>query len=132
MTMRIAELPPIVFLDKQGGHKLELRRCGGQIAHLSDLIQARMPGARRVGILFRSTPELVLYWLAVLDSGKTPLIMQYPTKKLSLDYWQNTLAGTIDMLAIDGIVCGLEMQDALSGRSTRLVHEGGFPEADRE
>src|SRR5437763_3110676 len=91
-----------------------------------------MPGAQRVGILFRSSPDLVLYWLAVLDSGKTPLIMQYPTKKLSLDYWQNTLAGTIDMLAIDGIVCGLEMQDALSGLSTLLVHEGGFPEADRE
>src|SRR5215471_16954161 len=91
-----------------------------------------MPDARRVGVLFRSTPELVLYWLAVLDSGKTPLIMQYPTKKLSLDYWQNTLASTIDMLTIDGIVCGPEMQDALSGLAILLVHEGGFPEADRE
>src|SRR5438105_6216742 len=120
MTMRIAELPPIVFLDKQGGHKLELRRCGGQIAHLSDLIQARMPGAQRVGILFRSTPDLVLYWLAVLDSGKTPLIMQYPTKKLSLDYWRNTLVSTVDTLTIDGIVCGPEMRDALSRLATLL------------
>src|SRR5205085_3239378 len=91
-----------------------------------------MPGAQRVGSLFRSSPDLVLYWLAVLDSGKTPLIMQYPTKKLSLDYWQNTLVSTIDMLTIDGIVCGPEMRDALSGLSTLLIHEGGFPEAGRE
>src|SRR5207248_7565680 len=130
VDMRIAELPPLVFLDNRGVQKLELARHGRQIAYISGLLKTRMPSAQRVGILFRSTPELVLYWLAVLDSGKTPLIMQYPTKKLSLDYWQNTLAGTIDMLAIDGIVCGLEMQDALSGLSTLLVHEGGFPEAD--
>jgi acyl-CoA synthetase (AMP-forming)/AMP-acid ligase II len=130
--MIIAELPTVVFLDERGGQTLRLDRCGRQIAHLSDLIQARMPSARRVGILFRSTPELVLYWLAVLDSGKTPLILQYPTKKLSLDYWQNTLANTIAMLAIDGIVCGPELQDAPSGLATLLIHEGGCPEADRE
>src|SRR6184192_2027254 len=98
MAMIIAELPTILFLDQRGSQRLHLDRCGSQIAYLSDLIQARMPGARRVGILFRSTPELVLYWLAVLDSGKTPLIMQYPTKKLSTDYWQATLLNTIDSL----------------------------------
>src|SRR5918911_2837596 len=130
--MIIAELPTVVFLDERGGQKLHLDRCGRQIAYLSDLIQARMPSARRVGILFRSTPELVLYWLAVLDSGKTPLIMQYPTKKLSLDYWQHTLASTTDMLSIDGIVCAPEVKNALSGLATLLVHEGAIPEADRE
>jgi len=130
--MIIAESPTIVFLEKQGGQRLELHRCGRQIAHLSDLIQARMPGAKRVGILFRSSADLVLYWLAALESGKTPLIMQYPTKKLSLDYWKNTLVSTIDTLAIDGIVCGPEMRDALSGLSTLLVHEGEFEEAERE
>src|ERR1051326_3875198 len=132
MAMIIAESPTIVFLEKQGGQRLELHRCGRQIAHLSDLIQARMPGAKRVGILFRSSADLVLCWLAALDSGKTPLIMQYPTKKLSLDYWKNTLVSTIDTLAIDGIVCGPEMRDALSGLSTLLVHEGEFEEAERE
>src|SRR5262249_49318595 len=127
--MIIAELPTITFLGERGGETLHLNRCGRQIAYLSDLIQARMPDTRRVGILFRSTPELVLYWLAVLDGGKTPLILQYPTKKLAQDYWQNTLAGTIEMLTIDGIVCGPEIEGALSGLAPLLVHEGGFPEA---
>lgn len=130
--MRIADLPDIVFVDDQGSRKLELAKYGRQIACLSDLLKLRMPSARRIGILFRSTPELVLYWLAALDSGKTPLIMQYPTKKLSIDYWQSTLLNTIDSLKIDGVVCGPEMREALSSLSTLLIHEGAFREADRE
>src|SRR5438067_9143710 len=108
--MRIADLPYVVFVGDRGSRKLELAKHGRQIAHLSDLLKLRMPSARRIGILFRSTPELVLYWLAALDSGKTPLIMQYPTKKLSIDYWQTTLLNTIDSLKIDGLVCGPEMR----------------------
>src|SRR5207248_4500763 len=132
VDMRIAELPPLVFLDNRGVQKLELARHGRQIAYISGLLKTRMPSARRIGILFQSTPELVLYWLAALDSGKTPLIMQYPTKKLSIDYWQTTLLNTIDSLKIDGLVCGPEMRATLSGLSTLLIHEGGFREADRE
>lgn len=48
-------------------------------------------------------------WLAVLSSGKTPCILQYPTRKQSVEYWERSIEHVVEVCSIDCIVQSEEL-----------------------
>lgn len=129
--MKISQLPTVTFVERGSSRVLDLPRSGRRIAALSGAIQRHFDSASRIGILFRTSEELILYWLACLEANKVPLILQYPTRKLSRDYWLRTLSQTIENLNIGGIICGAEMSSEVGHAVRQLVHEPNLEIGDR-
>ncbi|GAA0759944.1 hypothetical protein GCM10009107_41890 [Ideonella azotifigens] len=76
------------------------------------------PGAV-VGLLHQSGPALVLDWLAALAAGFKPLMMQYPTKKQSFQYWSESVSNTmalaeVSLLLVDTHCGGLLENSSVS------------------
>jgi acyl-CoA synthetase (AMP-forming)/AMP-acid ligase II len=105
--LSITRLPRITFVeDRDRETVLELSESGRVIRALSQLIRSRFEGDEQdaIGIIFPAGPLLVLSWLAVLDAGKTPVILSYPTRKLSKEYWCETIYHTCDTLGVQCII----------------------------
>lgn len=66
-------------------------------------VDAAFSAAERIGIIAPTCPEALSCWRAVLLSGRTPVMMQFPTPKLSRAYWHHEIANAVDTLRIDGI-----------------------------
>lgn len=103
--MLVSRFPEVTFIDDGGGEThLDLSSAGHEIAALAASLDIRLGGARRVGLVFRSGPELVLSWLAVLACGREPLILQYPTRKQTWLDWSRSVAHTVEAAAVDAIL----------------------------
>lgn len=119
--MIIKSLPEFVFMDEKGGYKrYDLSKAGREIRWLSEKIRKNFAEEKRIGLLFTTSYELVLYWLAVLDAGKEPLVMQYPTAKQGKEYWLESVRHTIGSVGIGGIISGREFEGA--GLKTLVRH----------
>ncbi|MBU2699173.1 acyl-CoA synthetase (AMP-forming)/AMP-acid ligase II/tetratricopeptide (TPR) repeat protein [Sporomusaceae bacterium BoRhaA] len=129
----IRRLPDIHFIDTEKDYTLKLSECGRKIRYLSEVIQVKFGEKKKIGLVFPSAPELVLQWLAVLDAGKEPLILQYPTKKQSLNYWQGSVLHTIQEIGIEGIICDKQLEELkpiFEEKTTVLFFDGNYGEAD--
>ena len=73
------------------------------------------PTARRIGIIQPTSPALILVWLAALKAGKEPCFLQYPTEKISKDYWRDSIRHTIAGCQLEGLIHD----------STTLPHQPG-------
>lgn len=69
---------------------------------LATIVEA-FPDAKRVGVIAPTSVEGIGFWKAVLAAGKTPVMLQYPTPKLSRVYWQREIAHTAATLDIDAV-----------------------------
>lgn len=101
----LKNIPEITIVDNSNCKKVILGECGKKIRWLSNKILQDFPGEKHIGLIFKTSEELILHWFAVLDAGKEPLIMQYPTKKQSMIYWHNSINNTISCTNIQGIIC---------------------------
>ena len=132
-NIEISKLPDIHFIDTEKNCTLKLSECGRKIRFLSEVIQGQFGEKKKIGLVFPSTPELVLQWLAVLDAGKEPLILQYPTKKQSLNYWQGSILHTIKEIGIEGIICDKQLEELksiLEKETNVLFCNGNYQEVD--
>lgn len=100
----VSNLPDITFYTDRESNTLSLSNEGGRIAALSEILMKSFQPGDRVGILFRTSPDLVLWWLGALNAGLEPLVLQYPTKKLSREYWKDTLLHTVSNLTLVGLI----------------------------
>jgi acyl-CoA synthetase (AMP-forming)/AMP-acid ligase II len=88
--------PDFTFIDEAGGEKvLQLREAGGRIRAVAAKIRRAAPAGSSVGLIYPSSPELVVNWLACLVAETCPLVMQYPTRKQSREYWAASVSNTI-------------------------------------
>jgi acyl-CoA synthetase (AMP-forming)/AMP-acid ligase II len=76
----------------------------GRIAAIAAVFRGRLASGVVVGLLYKSEPNLVLAWLACVSAGLKPLILQYPTRKQARTYWFESIADTIQLVGIAGIV----------------------------
>lgn len=101
----LKNIPEITIVDNSNCKKIVLGECGKKIRWLSNKIIQDYPEEKHIGLIFKTSEELILHWFAVLDAGKEPLIMQYPTKKQSMIYWHNSINHTISSSNIQGVIC---------------------------
>jgi acyl-CoA synthetase (AMP-forming)/AMP-acid ligase II len=104
--IRSDHLPEFIF-TRPSGETLRLRP-GERTARIQ-AIAARIardakPGDA-VGLMFPSGPDLVLAWLACVVAGVQPLVMQYPTKKQTRQYWENSVTNTIGVAGLKLVLC---------------------------
>lgn len=111
--LEIRRLPEMVFCTPEGESALQLSREGPRLAAIVDQLRPHHPDGQRIGLIFRTSPELILTWLAVVAAGLTPIILAYPTEKLNKTYWWTELDHGIGSLGLDGIVCAPEVSDLL-------------------
>src|ERR1700733_5231267 len=100
-----ARLPRITFLRPGTEQTIELSQCCAQIQRISETIASRAPSGNIIGLIFQTSPELVLAWLGVLAAGRVPLILQYPTQKISKQYWHSSIRDTIARCQIGTLLC---------------------------
>jgi non-ribosomal peptide synthetase component E (peptide arylation enzyme) len=127
----LKNVPEITIVDNSNCKKIILGECGKKIRWLSNKILQDFPEERHIGLIFKTSEELILHWLAVLDAGKEPLIMQYPTKKQSMIYWHNSISNTISFTNIQGVICEAEIRTlGLEKLVKTIFFEGEILEAD--
>jgi len=98
-------LPVFRFIDDAGEEtSLNLGESAGRIRAVAEHLRGLAFPGSPVGLMYRSTPELVVNWLAVIAAGYRPLIMQYPTKKQSAAYWADSVRNTIEVAGLAMIV----------------------------
>ena len=69
---------------------------------------------RRIGLVFRSEPSLVVAWLGLVSAGFEPLILQYPTEKQNRAVWTGSIANSIQVAALDRILCAPDVVGLLA------------------
>jgi non-ribosomal peptide synthetase component E (peptide arylation enzyme) len=127
----LKNVPEITIVDNSNCKKIILGECGKKIRWLSNKILQDFPEEKNIGLIFKTSEELILHWLAVLDAGKEPLIMQYPTKKQSMIYWHNSISNTISFTNIQGVICEAEIRTlGLEKLVKTIFFEGEILEAD--
>ena len=75
-----------------------------RIGASASVLRRRVPPGSVAGLLYRSEPALILAWLACLSAGLKPLILQYPTRKQTRTYWQDSIQNTVGEVGIAAIV----------------------------
>jgi acyl-CoA synthetase (AMP-forming)/AMP-acid ligase II len=66
-------------------------------------VAERFRDVDRVGIIAPTSLAGIGFWKAVLVAGKTPILLQYPTPKLSRVYWLREIHQAIDTLGVEGL-----------------------------
>jgi acyl-CoA synthetase (AMP-forming)/AMP-acid ligase II/lysophospholipase L1-like esterase len=107
--LQLATLPKITFLDAKSELTLDLSQCGSQIQRIADIVSQLAPASSTVGLVFRTSPELVLGWLGVLAAGRVPLMLQYPTEKMSKAYWLDSVRDTLSKCGVTALLCSAEL-----------------------
>jgi acyl-CoA synthetase (AMP-forming)/AMP-acid ligase II len=104
-----SSLPTISFFGGESEKTLDLSRSGSQIPHVAEIVSKLAPASSSVGLIFRTGPELVISWLGVLASRRVPIILQYPTSKISKVYWRDSIRDSVSRCSINALLCGPEV-----------------------
>src|ERR1700753_2262640 len=95
-TLKSTHLPRFTFIDDTGGEQtVAPSETVPEIRGAAEYFGDRIPQGTVVGLIYRSSPELVTNWLACLLAGLRPLVIQYPTKKQTRAYWTDSVQNTI-------------------------------------
>jgi hypothetical protein len=93
--LNLSLLPTLRFWHDGAQEELVLAQAGRQIQWLSELFAERFSSQQRIGVILPTGPGLVLSWLALLQARKEPCLLQYPTEKISKDYWRDLVGHTV-------------------------------------
>jgi acyl-CoA synthetase (AMP-forming)/AMP-acid ligase II len=99
------KLPSFVFVGEDDSEQiLDLTKMTHRIRAVADHLADSSAAGSTVGLMFPSGPDLVVNWLACLLAKLQPLVMQYPTKKQSREYWAESVQNTMELAGITSIV----------------------------
>lgn len=122
--LRSQGLPNFIFLDGDGAEtRLEPGARTGRIRAVSSAISRRVERGSVVGLMYPSSPELVINWLASVHAGMKPVVMQYPTKKQNRAYWADSVRNIVGLAAIAAIICDDLSASLLRGTVTIIAQE---------
>lgn len=94
-------LPTFTFISPDGSETmLQLASVTPRVRAVAQRLRDGVEPGSVVGLLYTSSPDLVINWLACLMAGLQPLIMQYPTRKQSRDYWIRSVENTIQTVEL--------------------------------
>lgn len=96
----------IHFFDSQGTSRtFRVGDLGANVHVAAQSLRNAGMADQPVGLLFRSGPMLVIWWLATLLAKARPIVLHYPTEKQSREYWATVIAGSIEQCGLKAIVC---------------------------
>src|SRR5216684_1352162 len=103
--LHIHRLPAFTFVKSDGSEQaLTPDIAIPRVRAVSEFLRAHVAPRSAIAILHPSGPELVINWLASLNAGLRPLIMQYPTKKQSRQYWADSVRNTADIAGLSALI----------------------------
>ncbi|MYZ48939.1 AMP-binding protein [Propylenella binzhouense] len=103
--LRSSELPEFVFVSPSSDdRRVRLGDLTPRVRAVAAHLSARIPAGSCVGLMFPSEPDLVVNWLASLLAGLEPLVMQYPTRKQSREYWADSVRNTVAVANIAAVL----------------------------
>jgi acyl-CoA synthetase (AMP-forming)/AMP-acid ligase II len=117
-------LPTFIFVDEAGTDKpLVLPDCAPIVRELSTTMLGLARPGDVVGLMRPTGPDLVLQWLACVLAGVRPLVLQYPTRKQSRDYWIDSVRHTVTLTGMslvltDAHCAGLGLADCVAVHCT--------------
>ena len=98
-------LPNFTFIGDDGAEQtVALSGEVPKIRAVAAALAGRVAEGTAVGLVYRSSPELVRNWLACLLAGLRPLILQYPTRKQTRAYWTDSVRNTIAVAKVGAII----------------------------
>ena len=92
----------ITVYDPTGETHAEFDFAAVHDGWLSTIVDT-FPSANRIGVIAPTSAEGIGVWRAILLAGKTPIMLQYPTPKLSRAYWQREVGHAIETLGVEGV-----------------------------
>ena len=92
----------ITIYDADGERSRTIDFAAAQDAWLARVLQV-FGGVDRVGIIAPTSVAGIAIWKAVLLAGKTPIMLQYPTPKLSRIYWRREIAHAVEILGVEAV-----------------------------
>ena len=125
---RLSALPDITFLGPESHQTLILRDCETHIRRVAEVVAPLAPAGATVGLVFPSSPDLVLAWLGVLLAGRVPLILQYPNEKSSKQYWAASMRNTMARCQLGAMLCAPEVSAYDPGDLAACVFLSGLGE----
>ncbi|MCJ2133247.1 AMP-binding protein [Methylobacterium sp. J-026] len=102
------------FVGPAGSHHLSASELQDLAERAAVLFRQTLKG-RRIGLVFRSEPSLIAAWLGLVSAGFEPLILQYPTEKQNRAVWTLSISNSVQIAALDQIICAPEITELLSG-----------------
>ncbi|HEY3755556.1 MAG TPA: AMP-binding protein [Opitutaceae bacterium] len=124
--LKLAEIPPITFVGEGTENILNLAEESATVRWLASRIQADFPDATRLGVIYPTSPELILVWLGVLLAGKEPCLLQYPTAKQSVEYWHRSVEAAIESCNLEGLIVPGSLPATLPSSAPSLTLDQPF------
>jgi acyl-CoA synthetase (AMP-forming)/AMP-acid ligase II len=93
---------PITIYNAEGDRAVAFDFAAAQNDWL-ETIYAVFGGVDRIGVIAPTSVEGIGFWKAVVLAGKTPIMLQYPTPKLSRAYWQREIAHAAETLGVEAV-----------------------------
>lgn len=72
---------------------------------IDQLLRDAHPNAKVIDLIAPTGSDLVQSWQACLVAGREPIILHYPTAKLSRVYWQEEMASALATVGVDLLIC---------------------------
>ena len=85
---------PITIYDQEGARSQTLEFATAHESRIAEILEV-FQDVDRVGVIAPTCIESIAAWRALLLAGKTPVMLQYPTPKLSRAYWQREIARAV-------------------------------------
>ncbi len=95
-----------MIIVSQSGNEERYDGSTGRVGIALRLVmRERYPSATVIGLIAPTSVALLEAWQACLDEGKKPVILHYPTPKLSRVYWEDEILFAVKTISIDLLVC---------------------------
>jgi acyl-CoA synthetase (AMP-forming)/AMP-acid ligase II len=106
MSIASQKLPRFTFVDDDGREEtVALAEQTAQVRAVAGHLAGRIAKGAVVGLIYRSSRELVVNWLASVLAGLRPLVVQYPTKKQTHAYWSDSVRNTVSVAGMAAVIC---------------------------
>ncbi len=135
--LRSDTLPVFTFLAADGSEQsLALAQRAGRVRAIAARVAAALSGNAAgvpVGLMYASGPDLVLAWLGCVLAGAQPLVMQYPTRKQTRQYWEGSVTNTIGVTGLGLVLCDAHCAAMGLGRLVPTLEQNaldGMADAD--
>lgn len=104
MILDLMKIPEITFFSPSGARVLSIARRIDALAGRARRLQDRFNPGSRVGIIHRTSPNLVLDWFAALAAGLVPTILQFPTPKQNRHSWGKAISSLVEDCHLAGLL----------------------------
>jgi acyl-CoA synthetase (AMP-forming)/AMP-acid ligase II len=106
LALHSEKLPRFTFVDDDGNDApLALPEQTSRVRAVAGHLEKHIAKNAIVGLIYRSSPELVVNWLACVLAGLRPLVVQYPTKKQTHAYWSDSVRNTVSVAGMEAVIC---------------------------